>query len=111
MAYQTIGDLTNSSAGMALFQSISLATNSMFFPLMLFMLWLFGAGASYFTILKLTGKKRFWHSLTSMSFVMFLASLLLASMNTTTAILLNGYWVGFYILMTLGSWYALTQYK
>jgi len=82
-----------------------------FFPVMLFAIWIFLSGASYYTILKTTGKKRFWHSLTAVSFICFLSSLLIAGMNTTALTFLSGYWVGFYILMTLASWYMLSNYK
>jgi hypothetical protein len=82
-----------------------------FFSIMLFTLWLFGTAASYFSILKLTGKKRFWHSLTAMSFTMFLASLILSAQNTADITFLSGYWIGFYILMTVASWVLLDRYK
>jgi len=82
-----------------------------FFSIMLFMLWIFGTGSSYFAILKTTGKKRFWHSLTSFSFVTFLMSLLIAGMNTADVTFLSGYWVGFYILMTIASFVLLDRYK
>jgi hypothetical protein len=62
-------------------------------------------------ILKTTGKKRFWHSLTAMAFVTFLASLLISAMNTATTTYLSGYWVGFYILMIIASWFFLDNYK
>lgn len=83
-----------------------------FFSIVLFMFWLFGAGSSYFIILKTTGKKRFWHSLTAMSFISFLLSLLMAGMNGLNDItFLSGYWIGFYILMTGGSYILLERYK
>jgi len=82
-----------------------------FFSIMLFVLWIFGTAASYFSILKTTGKKRFWHSLTAVSFVMFLGSLVLAAQNTSTITFLDGYWIGFYILMTILSWVLLDRYK
>lgn len=82
-----------------------------FFPVILFFIWIFFTGASYMVILKTTGKKRFWHSLTAMSFVIFLASLLISAMNEVAFVFLNGYWVGFYILMTVISLSALSQYK
>lgn len=82
-----------------------------FFPILLFIIWLFGTGGSYFAILKTTGRKRFWHSLTSFSFVTFLMSLLVAGMNTTDITFLSGYWVGFYILMTGVSFILLDRYK
>lgn len=82
-----------------------------FFSILLFVIWLFGTGGSYFAILKFTGKKRFWHSLTAFSFVTFLMSLLIAGMNTSTIKYLDGYWIGFYILMTLVSWVLLDRYK
>lgn len=93
-----------------MFKSISTAIPD-FFSIILFFLWIFFTGASYFTILKTTGKKRFFHSLTAMSFVMFLSSLLIAAMNEIDFVFLNGYWVGFYILMTIVSTYMLSQYK
>ena len=93
-----------------LFQAIQ-STVPLFWDITLFAIWFFGAGTSYFAILKTTGKKRFWHSLTAFSFVCFLASLLITGMNTTTTIFLSGYWVGFYIMMTLASWYMLSNYK
>jgi len=82
-----------------------------FFPLTLFVLWVFGTASSYFLILKTTNKKRFWHSLTAMSFIIFLSSLLIASQNTSDIIFLSGYWVGFYISMTVISWILLDRYK
>lgn len=82
-----------------------------FFSVILFMFWLFGTGGSYFSILVTTGKKRFWHSLTAFSFVTFLFSLLIAGMNTSDITFLSGYWIGFYILMTIGSYALLERYK
>jgi len=83
----------------------------LFFPIMLFLIWIFGTAASYFTILKTTGKKRFWHSLTAFSFATFVASLLMAAQNTTDITFLHGYWVAFYIVMTVFSWILLDRYK
>jgi hypothetical protein len=82
-----------------------------FFSIVLFMVWIFGTASSYFAILKITGKKRFWHSLTAMSFATFLLSLLIAAMNEASFVFLSGYWVGFYILMTLASFFLLDRYK
>ncbi len=82
-----------------------------FFDVTLFVIWLFLTGSSYFVMLKTTGKKRFWHALTAVSFVIFVASLVIAAMNTATITYLDGYWVGFYILMTMASWYMLSNYK
>jgi len=82
-----------------------------FFSIVLFALWIFGTAASYFTILKTTGKKRFFHSLTAMSFIMFIASLLMVAQNTVDIEFLNGYWVGFYIVITVISWILLDRYK
>jgi hypothetical protein len=110
--YQTIADLTSETTNsfMALFQSIALAV-PIFFPLTLFLIWVFGSASSYFIILKTTGKKRFFHTATSMSFVMFIVSLLIVSMNTSEVTIMSGYWVAFYIVATAFSWYGLTQYK
>jgi len=107
--YKTMADF----GGVGIIQMMSAVVTAIppFFSIMLFAIWVFGTAASYFSILKLTGKKRFWHSLTSMSFAMFLSSLLLAAQNTTEIIFLSGYWVGFYILMTLISWVLLERYK
>lgn len=82
-----------------------------FFPLTLFVIWIFGTAASYFLILKTTQKKRFFHSLTAMSFSIFIASLLVVAQNTETIEFLSGYWVGFYITMTVLSWILLDRYK
>lgn len=82
-----------------------------FFPVILFFFWVGISGVSYFSILKLTGKKRIWHCLTASSFSIFLASLLIAGMNTTSMVYLEGYWIGFYIMATLISWYMLSNYK
>ena len=103
---ESFGDVTL----LNLFKSVVTAIPD-FFPIILFFVWIFFTGASYFTILKTTGKKRFLHSLTAMSFITFLLSLLIAAMNEADFIFLNGYWVGFYILMTVVSTYMLSQYK
>ncbi len=82
-----------------------------FWSTTLFVIWLFLTGASYFAMLKATGKKRFWNALTAVSFIVFIASLLIAAMNHDAITYLSGYWVGFYIMMTLVSWYMLANYK
>lgn len=107
--YQTMLDF--GGVGVVPLLSSIVTAVPIFFPLTLFLLWLTFSGASYYTILKTTGKKRFWHVLTSSSFVFFLASLIIASMNTSTITYLSGYWVGFYIMMVLASWYMLSNYK
>jgi len=104
---ETFGEITL----LNIFKSVSTATGGEFFSTLLFFLWIFFTGASYFTILKTTGKKRFFHSLTAMSFIMFLASILIAAMNEVDFVFLNGYWVGFYILMTCVSLFMLDKYK
>lgn len=111
MAYQTMANFSNESVGILPVLYANSMAVPLFWPVTLFMVWLIGSASSYYAILKTTGKKRFWHSLTSMSFVCFLLSLLISSMNTATVILLNGYWIGFYIMMTLVSWFLLSTYK
>lgn len=107
--YKTMTDFGNVNLT-NLFKSIVTAVPD-FFPVTLFFVWIFFTGASFFTILKTTGKKRFWHALTAMSFVSFILSLLIASMNEASFTFMNGYWVGFYILMTVASLFMLSQYK
>jgi len=82
-----------------------------FWPFSLFIFWIVTNAASYFAILKLTGKKRFFHTFVSTSFVYFIISVIIASMNDVTTTFLSGYWVGFYILMTLLGWFLLDNYK
>jgi hypothetical protein len=82
-----------------------------FLPITLFFIWILGTASSYYAILKLTGKKRFWHSLTAMSFSTFLMSLILAAMNEADFTFISGYWVAFYILMTMASYFLLDRYK
>lgn len=110
--YKTIADFPDSSIMMALIYSVVSAVPP-FFPIALFILWLFGSGASYFAILRLTGRKRFFHVITSFSFACFIFSLYLASMNDSTIpiTVLSGYWVGFYALMTGLSYLGLSSYK
>lgn len=110
--YTTMADLTAEGVTpiLAFFQSIALAV-PMFYPLVIFLFWILGSASSYFIILKTTGKKRFFHTITAMSFVMFLVSLFLSAMNTAEVTIMSGYWVAFYIIATAFSWYGLTQYK
>lgn len=83
-----------------------------FWSATLFVFWLVVNAASYFAILKSTGKKRFWHTFTAVSFVFFLLSLIVASMNgINSVIFLSGYWVAWYIIWTLLGWYLLENYK
>jgi len=83
----------------------------LFWPLFLFVFWIAINGASYFAILKLIGKKRFFHTFLSTSFVMFLASIIIAAQNTATITFLSGYWVAFYLMMILIGYYLLESYK
>lgn len=82
-----------------------------FFPMLLFLLWLFITAASYYAILNYTGRKRFWHAFTSVSFTMFIMSLLIAAMNEESFTFLSGYWVGFYLLWTVIAYILLDNYK
>jgi hypothetical protein len=108
--YKTMADFNNTVGVMPIMSAVVTAV-PIFFPLTLFCVFIFGTGTSYYMILKSTGKKRFFHSLTAMAFITFLASLIVASMNTATITYLSGYWVGFYIVMTLISWLLLDSYK
>jgi len=83
----------------------------LFWPLLFFAFWIAINGASYFAILKLTGKKRFFHTFVATSFIMFLASIIMAAQNTTTIVFLSGYWVAFYLLMVVIGWFLLHHYK
>jgi hypothetical protein len=82
-----------------------------FFSITIFAIWLFATAGSYMAIAQLTGRKRFWNALTAMSFISFLLSLVIVAMNEVDFTFLSGYWVGFYILMTMGSWYMMSNYK
>ena len=107
--YQTMADF----GGVGAIPLLSAVVTAIppFFSIILFFIWIFGTGSSYFVILKTTGKKRFWHSLTAFSFSTFILSLLVAGMNTATVTFLDGYWIGFYILTVLISFLLLSHYK
>lgn len=108
--YKTMRDFNDSVGAMPILKSVVTAVPP-FFSVILFFVWILGTAGSYFAILKTTGKKRFWHCSTAMSFATFIISLIVAGMNEATITFLNGYWVGFYILMTLASWFMLSNYK
>lgn len=83
-----------------------------FWSVTLFILWIVISAGAYFAILKSTGRKRFWHTFTASSFVMFLVSLPITAMNGTNGItFLEGYWVAFYIIWTVIGWYILENHK
>jgi hypothetical protein len=107
--YLTMDDF-NGSGFVPIMSSVSTAI-PVFWSLLLFIFWVVINAASYFAILKLTGKKRFFHTFTATSFIIFLTSLVVAAMNTSTITFLEGYWVGFYILMTVIGWVLLEKYK
>jgi hypothetical protein len=111
MPYQTVTDFASEGTGLMPMIFASAAAVPGMFAIILFAVWFIGSAASYFAVLKATGKKRFWHSLTAMSFVCFILSLFFVAMNTATITILSGYWVGFYILMIAVSWYLLATYK
>ena len=107
--YLTIGDFTEFGIESVLKPIVTAIPP--FFSITLFMIFILGTAGSYYAILKLTGKKRFWQTLTSMSFISFLLSLLIAGMNESAFTYLSGYWVGFYIMMILISFFGLSNYK
>ena len=83
-----------------------------FWSITLFVLWITINAASYFAILKLTGKKRFWHTFMSTTFVFFIVSLVIAAMNGVNDItFLSGYWVAWYLIWTVIGWFLLENYK
>lgn len=108
--FKTIADFPDISFIMAVIYSVASASPH-FFSVSLFIFWLSGSAASYFAILRLTGKKRIFHSLTALGFSNFILSLFLASMNSTAVEVLNGYWVIFYALMTVLAYLGLSFYK
>lgn len=108
--YKTISDFPDQSILTALIYSVVSAA-PLFFPIAVFFLWVLGSGASYFAILRSTGRKRIFHVTTAFSFGCFFISLLLASMNSSSIEVLSGYWVGFYALMTALSYLGLSFYK
>ncbi len=82
-----------------------------FFPILLFFLLLGGTLGIYFGILKTTGNKRFWESLTAMSFISFLISIVIALNNSAAIEYLSGYWVIFYIVATILSFIVMSNNK
>lgn len=108
--YKTMADFGGVGI-IPLLSSVVTAVPYLFSVFLFIFVWIGGTSASYYAILKTTGRKRFWHALTSLSFICFLLSLLIAGMNTSTIEFLNGYWIGFYLLMTIVSWFLLSNYK
>lgn len=100
----------NGSGLVPIMSSVSTAIPS-FWSLLLFVFWIAINAAAYFAIARLTGKKRFFHTFTAVSFLIFLSSLIIAAMNSATITYLEGYWVGFYILMTVIGYVLLEKYK
>lgn len=107
--FKTVADFNDVSLILALIYSLADAMPP-FFSIALFIIWLFGSAASYFAILRSTGRKRFFHVTTAFSFGSFILSLLFASLNGEV-IVMSGYWVAFYILMTGLSYLGLSFYK
>src|SRR6056297_2700427 len=107
--WKTLTDFPGQSAGVQIIYSVVDAFPN-FFPIFLFLFWLFMTGSGYFITMKLTGQKRFWQYSTALSFICFVFSLFLVSMNGIVTVL-SPYWIAFYILMTAGFWYGLRQYK
>jgi len=84
----------------------------LFWSLLIFVFWIVLNAASYFSILKLTGKKRFFHTFVATSFVMFIVTLVISVMNGINDItFISGYWVAFYVVMTVIGWFMLEAYK
>jgi len=108
--YLTIRDFNQSVGVMPVLQSIVAAVSPFFF-VVLFFVFLLGSASSYFAILKTTGRRKFWQSTLAMSFATFIFSIILTGMNSAETTFLSGYWVGFYILMTLISWLMLSLKK
>ena len=108
--FKIVSDFSSEPTIIALIYSVASAMPQ-FFSISLFVIWIFGSASSYFAILRSTGKKRFFHVITSFSFGVFILSILFASLNSSVVQVLNGYWVGFYALMTGLSYLGLSQYK
>jgi hypothetical protein len=103
--YKTAADFTGTGLLPYLY-SIESAVPG-FFTILTFCIWIFGTAASYFSILNNSGRKGILQSLTAMSFVSFLVALLFSALNSSEMTILSGYWVGFYILMTVTSYYLM----
>jgi len=109
MVYKTIADFPSQSIPMAMTSSVVTAVP--FFSVTIFLLWLIAPAAAFFAIRKITGKSRYWHALTAMSLVCFLGALIIAQLNTDVLTYIEPYWIAFYIMATVGSWFLLKLYK
>lgn len=108
--YLTASDFAGS--GLIPYMSSISTAIPLFWSITLFVLWIVINAASYYAILKTTGKKRFWHTFTAVTFIIFLLSLPISVMNGINDITyLSGYWVAFYLLFTVIGWYLLDNYK
>lgn len=107
--WKTLTDFPSQSAGVQIIYAV-VSAFPRFFPLFLFLFLIFMTASGYFITMKLTGQKRFWQFGTAISFICFIFSLFLVSMNGDV-IVLNPYWIAFYILTTAIFWYLLRQYK
>lgn len=109
--YKVMEDFTATGFDvMAILKSLVLAVPGII-PLTLFFFLILMSASSYMVILKTTGKKRFWHSFTSISFVTLILSVVFSSMNEVGFTFLEPYWVAFYLLTTMGGYYMLSNYK
>lgn len=108
--YKTITDFSSSGI-MPLIDSVVTAIPQFFSMILFFLVWIGGMASAYFVILKTSGRKRFFHVAVAISFVCFICSLLIAGMNSGTIEYLSGYWVGFYLMVTIIFWYLLSNYK
>jgi hypothetical protein len=71
-----------------------------FFPILIFVIWLLGSLVIYYSNIKTTNEKNLKNGLLAMSFVCFLLSLFISSLNTQEIIYLPFYWIIFYIVTT-----------
>jgi hypothetical protein len=112
--YQTLLNFPDQNASVQLIYAVVSAFPN-FFPIFLFLFWIFMTASGYFVALKTTGLRRYWQYSTAISFICFLFSLFLVSMNGIAngiqVTVLSPYWIAFYILVTAISWYGLRQYK
>ena len=69
-----------------------------FFPILIFIIWILGTLIIYVSNMKASNEKNIKGSLLAMSFVCFILSLIISSLNTTTITYLSYYWIIFYIV-------------
>ena len=107
--YKEAADFTTDNFAVGTLKSVVSAV-PFSFDLTLFLIWVFFTAGCFVMIQKTTGQRKYLFVLMAVNFLVFLSSIMLVLMNSAEFQFLSPYWVAFYLMMSVLSYWGSNKF-